>query len=192
MTITTAWYRRTDDQLFVFFGTLLYGILVFLLYQDVMKNKDTRGKEPLQNNDRLYRNYYTAIFLLLMFFLYIVFSLFACAYYSVKDMQLVRTYRPLNKKVKEMSSLQKKNYYDFKHAKTRMTLYGCGPWRAALKVWTLVSSVLAFFLYPYTKEKKQIALFIFLVILMTPMIIIFSMMIVFILSDVRPHTVSSF
>ena len=175
------WYQRWEVYVFLVLATTLYGFLMSLVYKDVMEDDQT-GRERIQRSYRISTLYQGSLFILLLVMLYFIVSLLVCAYYYQRDMQTIRAYRSTTKKVKDMSTNQKKRYRDHQHASNRMKWYSCSPVWSAAKIGTLLSSVAAYFLYPHTKKEKSKPLFALLAVLLTPVIFLISASILFLIA----------
>lgn len=179
-----AWHERWDVWVFLVLGLVLYGTLMFLLYHDIM-NDDTSGMERAQQNYIIYTIYNGSLFVFLLIMVYLVVSLWVCAYNYKNDTQIIRTNRTLHKKVKDMSATQKAHHYNYIHAKTRMSLYTCGQQWYVAKVMTILFSMAALALHPYAKKKKSLPWFVMLAVLITPTFVLLSASILFLMYNVR-------
>lgn len=163
---------------------------VCILYDIDLQGRDERqhhGKDVITKSRRFNNLYVSGVVLVSLVMIYFLFSLFACAHYHKRDTQIINTYRKRNKKVKDMSKSQKKQYDQHRHAKERMTLFACGCFMAPVKIMTILSAISAFFLYPYVKQKKTNSLFILFSVLLSPSLFMFSITTVFLIANSRTN-----
>ena len=100
--------------------------------------------------------------------LYLLISIYLC-HRNAKDVDVLKTYKPSSKKVKDMTKQQKQYRKRGQDAKFRQHFYTCGYWQ--LKMILLVSATFAYLLYPYAKEKKTIGYFVALWIVSIPVLL---------------------
>ena len=82
-----------------------------------------------------------------------------------------------------MTTVEKKRHFQHLHSKDRMRWYACDPMSRNIKIITILSTIGAFFLRPYVKEKKTTSLFTLLAVLLTPMLFIFSASLLFLIGN---------
>lgn len=176
------WHQRWEVWLFLFIAALLYIFLMTLVYKDVMKD-DSTGVNKIQNNRQLDIFFRSSLVILLFATVYVVYTLFACAYHYNRDLQTLHTFKTIHKKVKDMTTVERKRHYQHQHAKNRLKWYACGPLSRNIKIITILSTIAALFLRPYVKEKKTTSLFILLAILLTPVLFMFSASLLFLIGN---------
>lgn len=143
-------------------ATTIIGTTV--LYQDVMKNKSSPSSYSSFQASRL------TIFIIILtaISLYLFFSIYSCWMNAKKDRDILRNYKPLSKKVKNMTSQQKKHRKQGNEALWRNKYLFCQY--NGTKIISILSVLIAVFVvYPYTKKEKSLPMFILLVVLFLPL-----------------------
>jgi hypothetical protein len=149
-------------------GCIIYGTLTNMLYRDVFKQQ-----KPINGDPNTNVVYFSTMIVSGVIVLYMFLSPFVCMRHK-QDIQIIKKYKPLTKKVKDMTPKQKQYRKTGETAKERYWMYSCDPKTTFFKLWFFVSTLMALVLYPYTKKKQNVPLFVLLLIALTPLFIVVS------------------
>lgn len=105
---------------------------------------------------------------------FVFFHLLVCWMNARKDQDILRNYKPLSKKVKNMTRQQKKHWKQGNDALWREKYLFC-QYNGAKIVSILSVLIATFVVYPYAKKERSVLLFILLVVLLLPLIFLTSL-----------------
>lgn len=144
----------------------IVGVQTIWLYNDIVRSHkpsvDKKNIVALQ----LYTNF---IVVLVLISLYLLYSMYTC-YTHPNDEKLIRTYRPIAKKVKDMTKQEKIYRKTRQDAKFRNKFFLCG--HRNIKLLLFASALLSAILHPYAKKSGTISWFILLLIVSMPLMVL--------------------
>lgn len=133
-------------------GLFFFMICVLILYSEIMKDKIITTTTSPPNTSTRIPSYYLYLIMIGLCFLYIIASIPICMYYNRPTM---------------MQTFRKWKYYS-------IFQQTCGRKLMIIKLWFLISTLAAYFLFPIAKQKKELSWFLLLLFTFLPLFLLIS------------------
>lgn len=158
------------------FAIPVYILLEYILYRDIIKNQGQNDIKSMKKNKQVMTYVYAYVVFLFIFLIWLLFSFVKCFSSYVSNSSIIKKYKPVspNKKVKDMTSQQKKRRKQYLHATRTNSFYLCDPKWFGVKIWTMISTIIAVFIHNYARKNGTIGMFMLMSVLLTPLFILIS------------------